>query len=107
MSMTKENYQILMAYCSPYGNTRWVADAMRKTIDSLEIRVSMVELTKSSDLDYQEDTIRQQMLQRSFEAAKSHFPPKNINQERCTMCGIIGENCLVSSIEIVDAPMIN
>ena len=237
--MTKENYQILMAYCSPYGNTRRVADSMKKKIDSFEIPVSMVELTKSpdidsiynqltnkdvriclyigspvyashpvppvmefierlpiipnaysvpfvtwgavtsgvalyemgvaladrgypvigaakvtaqhsmmwevdlplgnlrpndedetvlvdlvsqvnnklrseipnevsiSDLDYQEDTLRQQMLQRSFEAAKSHFPQKNINPEHCTLCGICVENCPVNAIELVDVPMIN
>ena len=60
-----------------------------------------------SDLDYQEDALRQQMLQRSFEAAKSHFPPKKIHQERCTMCGICSDNCPVNAIEVMDTPIIS
>ncbi len=42
-----------------------------------------------ADLDYQDPHLRQQMFQRSFEAAKAGFPAKKIYQERCTACGIL------------------
>lgn len=60
-----------------------------------------------SDLDYQDRVLRQQMLHRSFEAAKAGFPPKKINQNRCTACGICVDNCPVDAINLVDALTIN
>jgi len=56
------------------------------------------------DLDYQEPDLRQQMLQRSFEAAKALFPPKKVDPALCTVCGICRDNCPVGAITLSNAP---
>ena len=57
-----------------------------------------------SDLDYQDPDLRQQMLQRSFEAAKAGFPPKKVDAALCTVCGICRDNCPVGAITLANSP---
>ncbi|MFZ0611181.1 MAG: EFR1 family ferrodoxin [Desulfobacterales bacterium] len=59
-----------------------------------------------SVLDYQEKSLREQMMRMDFEQAKSHFPPKKVVRERCTLCGICADNCPVEAIHLTDAPEI-
>jgi ferredoxin len=74
-----------------------VADKLRKT-DPPTLAPSV--------LDYQAQSLRDQMAQESFEQAKTRFPPKRILKERCTQCGICVENCPVEAIHLTDAPEI-
>ena len=59
-----------------------------------------------SVLDYQDQSLRDQMVQESFEQAKTRFPPKKVLKERCTQCGICVENCPVEAIHLTDVPEI-
>ncbi len=54
-------------------------------------------------LDYQENSVREQMVQMNFERAKKHFPVKKVVKERCTLCGICAENCPVTAIHLSEA----
>jgi ferredoxin len=60
-----------------------------------------------SVLDYQDQSLRDQMTQESFERAKTRLPPKKVLKERCTQCGICVENCPVEAIHLTDAPEID
>jgi ferredoxin/flavodoxin len=74
-----------------------VADKLRKTEPPT---------LAPSVLDYQAQSLRDQMARMSFEQAKMHFPPKRVLKERCTLCGVCVENCPVEAIHLTDAPEI-
>jgi len=46
-------------------------------------------------IDYQKEAVRQSMLDRSFEAVKKMAPPRKVDLDACTQCGICVEQCPV------------
>ena len=100
-------HSLMWAENAPLGADRPNGDDDHVVEDFAEHLAAKLRVTSPAeiplaDLDYQAPDLRQQMFNRSFEAAKAGFPSKKIDESRCTLCGICGENCPVGAIVLSD-----
>ncbi len=92
--------KIVIAYCSPAGSTRHIAQVIHKSFNQRNVDAVMLDLAK--DHDYQPPEHAAEMKNKIN--TPWYIIPKNVDSKACTQCGICEEEYPVNAVALNPYP---
>jgi ferredoxin/flavodoxin len=85
------------------ADNQMIEEMVRKVHGKLSSKP--VKVLPLSELDYQPPGVRENMRKVTLEAARQFLPPRQVNTEACTLCGICVEKCPVEALTLDPYPV--